>query len=1589
MKHKALLFRLCALVAAMMCTLGASAAEAYANLIPADSTLTFYYDNLRSTRTGTTYDLNTGSNMPEWSSESSLSSVTRVVFDSSFRDARPTSTFCWFYNFVNLTSITGWEYLNTSEVTNMTGMFFLCYNMTNLDVSHFNTANVTNMGSMFDTCSGLTSLDVSCFNTAKVTDMAYMFEGCAGLTDLDLSCFNTSKVTDMSFMFNDNPNLSTIYVGSGWNTDAVTSSPNMFYKCYSLVGGMGTTYNARHVGVTYAHIDGGPSNPGYFTAGAEAYAVYTSWNTTLTFYYDNLRSTRTGWTFDLNEGDNKPDWCSEGMISPVQTVVFDPSFAGARPTTTYCWFKGMYNISTISGMEYLNTSEVTNMSSMFEACSYLTSLDLRNFDTKKVTDMSEMFYHCYGLTSLDVSSFITENVTDMGEMFYNCSNLASLDVSNFNTGNVTDMAGMFSECKSLPSLDLSNFNTAKVTNMWFMFSDCTGLPSLDLSSFNTANVTNMAGMFYGCPGLPSLDLSSFNTTNVTNMAGMFYECSGLTSLDLSSFNTANVTDMEAMFNECPGLTSLDLSSFNTSKVTNMYYMFYNCSSLTTIYVGDGWSTAAVTDSEDMFTGCTKIRGGAGTTYDASHVDKAYAHIDGGTSNPGYFTAGAAAYACYTSSNTTLTFYCDSQRNSRPGTIYDLNTGSNNPGWYTDGTRSSVTNVVFDASFADARPTTTFKWFREMKNLTTIVGMKEYLNTSQVTSMKAMFFECRALPSVDLTHFMTENVTDMSGMFGNCVSLTSLDLNTFNTANVTNMGGMFNKCSGLTSLDLNSFNTAKVTDMDLMFGNCSNLTTIMVGNGWSTESVIYSDDMFTDCANLVGGMGTTYDENHVEADYAHIDAGPSNPGYFTEWKEAYACYTSDNKTLTFYYDNQRSTRPGTTYDLNEGSNYPAWRNISYLVTSVVFDPSFAAARPTTTYSWFSYMYLSSISGIENLNTSQVTNMAAMFETSGSLTSLDLSSFNTANVTDMSNMFSSCQSLTSIDLSSFNTSKVTNMGYMFNYCTGLTSLDLSNFNTSNVTTMSGMFGYCKGLTSLDLSSFNTSNVTSMMMMFQYSDGLTSLDLSSFNTENVTDMSFMFYSCKGLTSLDLSNFNTANVTTMNTMFGDCIKLTSLDLSNFNNANVTTMRNMFNGCKGLTSLDLNGFNTENVTNMVLMFYDCQSLTSLDISSFNTAKVEEMTGMFNSCKELTTIIAGDGWSTDALLYTNTMFYGCTKIVGGMGTTYDYQNVGRDYTYAHIDGGPSNPGYFTDINATMEAYAVYTPENTTLTFYCDGQRNSRPGTTYDLNTGSNQPGWIVDEIYLDVTQVLFDPSFADARPVSTHAWFFCMANVQSITGLEYLNTSEVTKMGAMFMGCESITSLDLRHFNTENVTDMFNMFNSCCNLTSLDVSRFNTAKVIDMRGMFVECSKLTSLDLSSFNTAKVENMNTMFNCDSRLTTIFVGDEWSTAEAFYSNEMFYGCTSLVGGKGTTYDPNHVDKAYAHIDGGPSNPGYFTDKSDFLRGDVDGDGFVKISDVTALIDYLLTGNAADINLDAADCDLDGDVKISDVTELIDYLLRGFWW
>ena len=512
--------------------------------------------------------------------------IKHIVFDKSFSTYTPTTLYGFFKDLTKLETITGLEYLNTEKVTDMRSMFSNCSSLTSLDVTHFNTANVTNMGYMFYSCSSLTSLDVTHFNTAKVTDMSRMFYNCSSLTSLDVtyfnteevrnmsnmfdSCssltsldvthFNTANVTDMHYMFSNCVALTSLYL-TNFNTEKVTYMYGMFFSCSSLTtiyasSKFVTTQVSNSSGMfknceklkgeeewksdkatdkTYAKIEGG-----YFSGGIPRVKYADG---TLTFFLTSKETLGEN-EYGIYGLGAKPDrvWKNPN-VTKVTKVVFDPAFANARPTNCYAWFQGYVNLTSIEGIEYLNTSQVTDMHNMFSECSHLQTTDFSGFDTRKVKDMSYMFH--------------------------NCGSLKSLDISNFNTSEVTDMRGMFDGCIGLTSLDLSHLNTSKVSVMASMFQSCIHLLSVNLSGWDTRNVINMTRMFKRCHSLKTLDLSGFDTREKTcTMGDMFNTCKELTTIFVSDKFAVGTGDTGdgTMFQGCnklKGANALDKNNPQT------------------------------------------------------------------------------------------------------------------------------------------------------------------------------------------------------------------------------------------------------------------------------------------------------------------------------------------------------------------------------------------------------------------------------------------------------------------------------------------------------------------------------------------------------------------------------------------------------------------------------------------------------------------------------------------------------------------------------------------------------------------------------------------------------------------------------------------------------------------------------------------------------------------------------------------------------------------------------------------------------------------------------------------------------------------
>lgn len=325
----------------------------------------------------------------------------------------------------------------------------------------------------------------------------------------------------MGNMFSNCAALTTIYASSKFVTTLVTKSSGMFKNCGKLKGEE-EWKNDKATDKTYAKIEGG-----YFSRAIPRVKYADG---TLTFFLASKETLGEN-EYGIYDGWATPDWVWQNPnVTNVTKVVFDPAFANARPTKCNEWFQNYVNLTSIEGIEYLNTSQVTDMHNMFYNCYHLQTTDFSGFDTRKVKDMSNMFYNCGSLKSLDISNFNTSEVTDMRNMFYHCIGLTSLDLSHLNTSKVSIMISMFQLCSNLLSVNLSGWDTRNVGSMDHMFEKCISLKTLDLSGFDTREKTcAMDDMFNTCKELTTIFVSDKFAvgTRGTGDGTMFLGCNKL------------------------------------------------------------------------------------------------------------------------------------------------------------------------------------------------------------------------------------------------------------------------------------------------------------------------------------------------------------------------------------------------------------------------------------------------------------------------------------------------------------------------------------------------------------------------------------------------------------------------------------------------------------------------------------------------------------------------------------------------------------------------------------------------------------------------------------------------------------------------------------------------------------------------------------------------------------------------------------------------------------------------------------------------------------------------------------------------------
>ena len=509
----------------------------------------------------------------------------------------------------------------------------------------------------------------------------------------------------------------------------------------------------------------------------------------------------------------------------------------ANEDSSYLFYRA-WRVTSIEGLENLDTSDVTNMSYMFGGCSALTVIDLSHMNTKNVTNMSSMFAST-NLETIDVSSFDTSSLIRMHQMFSNNPKLTRIDLSTFKTDNVTDMSALFWNDTSLNYVNFNNINTSKVTTLYALFDNCTSLVNVDLSNFDTTNVMSLQSMFNNCKSLMTVDLSNFYTPNLMYMSSIFNGCTKLESVNISHFNTSKVQSIQNIFSNCENLKELDLTNFDTSSVTDMGQAFYKCKAIRSINLSS-FDVSKVTNMSYMFEGCNNLAELDLSSFHTSPVD----NLQGMFQN------------CY---------------GLKKVDISNFKTPKLNRMDYMFENCYSILSIDL-TGFTSTNLTTLESAFACCYSVKSI--NLSQLNTSKIVSLYRLFYCCYNLESLDLTNFTKTSLNTSNGLkntFTSCTSLKNINLSGFdfnnaslNSAfmslpslvsvdlsnikfNSTSFANMFKRCHNLSSVNFSGVDTSKVTSMDSMFTSCYGLTSLDLS---SFTNIPTAEEMFSDCINLV-------------------------------------------------------------------------------------------------------------------------------------------------------------------------------------------------------------------------------------------------------------------------------------------------------------------------------------------------------------------------------------------------------------------------------------------------------------------------------------------------------------------------------------------------------------------------------------------------------------------------------------------------------------------------------------------------------------------------------------------------------------------
>ena len=863
---------------------------------------------------------------------------------------------------------------------------------------------------------------------------------------------------------------------------------------------------------------------------------------------------------------------------------------------------------------------------MFYNCPALQEIDISGFDASTANSLENMFYGCQSMRRITMPSgenaFNNQLVTTMEGMFQGCFNLESVDLSSFSNGPaLTNVKNMFSDCRSLSSLNLGGFEFSSVQDMSGFLYGCSNLVTLDLQGFNGPEVQSMADMFHGCIALTTIYWpASMNTNKLTNISGMFNSCYAMNEIDLTALQTQNVTDMSHIFSNCTTLRTVDLSTWtwNTSTGVKVTEMFSDDTALVSVFVGSGFSTAAIKGGgatyPNVFKDCLNIMGSDGTRYaDVRDPSATYMRVGDGYLSARKMVSGSVYWSVDNAGNLLL-----EPINGTSGTLATFATTSNTlegtAPWF--GVRGNIKTFAIKAGttvgmerngslanmFKDCNQLTScnlagldatmaaslkgmFQGCTRLSQISNLTSMK----TTNILSMREMFSGCSALRSIDLGSFEVQKVTDMASMFLNCSTLESIVYpRSYNTSNVTDMSRMYEGCYSLRDIDMGSFNTANVTDLSAMFKNCRTITSVGM-NSFNVQKVSDMREMFSGCLAL-----------------QTIDVSSFNAPLVTSMKEMfYNCQNLEN---------------------------------------LVGPTSLHTTSLTNINMMFAHCYSLKNIDLTALVVTSVTDMGMLFEQDRQLVSVDLSTWQlnpsgTDASVSCSNMFSNCLYLTTVYVSEQWDYKKLIGANLFTNCRRLVGANGVAWSADRDSTWARYNDASQGYFSAkatkgtvrwtlagdgnlvlspvsgfsgEFTTFGTDETTTYIPWYVVRNNVRTFRIADNATISVgrgAAMASMFRDCVNMTSCDLRGLDTSNSTSGFRMFYNCQSLQSLDLSGFRTSNMLSMKEMFSGCRRLTTigqLNFSLFDTTNVRYMDRMFYNCQNLSAFDASGLRTGSCLE-----------------------------------------------------------------------------------------------------------------------------------------------------------------------------------------------------------------------------------------------------------------------------------------------------------------------------------------------------------------------------------------------